>query len=48
MELKQLELCITQGATHPQRETFLKRKEPFVKASWERYINNLNKEASRK
>lgn len=39
---------ITKGASYEQRIKFLKIKEPYVKVSWERYINNLNKQLEKK
>ena len=46
--LNEPKLAIIVSATRQQRENFLKIKEPFVKASWERYVKNLTKEAAQK
>lgn len=34
---------ITKCASREQREEFLKIKESYLRASWERYVKNLNK-----
>lgn len=48
MKLKPPELCIKISASRQQRKSYLKRKEPFVKDSWEHYVKSLNKETASK
>lgn len=35
---------IIMGASREQRSAFQKRKEPYIKASWERYVRKLNQQ----